>query len=300
MKTLLFLLLPLATFAQPWTSNSMCDFTDGQQWNNGGSTPCACTWYSVEGTDTILNCAFGDCGQSDLFECVYDCNGHNGNPTDMVPRQCDATATPICWYQGAGSTAGADFCQGLTLPVELIDFSGQATDNNIELFWSTASELNNDYFEVWHSVDGVNYNILYKMEGAGTTTIPQLYRFIHAEAPIGVNYYMLTQTDYNGDIEKHGIIAVKNVFTDSTALFSNIYPNPGTDNFFFNYNGERFNTPIQIRIIDHLGYELLIGETDNFNNSVAISFWLGGFESGVYIVEITQDNHTEVKRLTIL
>ena len=73
-----------------------------------------------------------------------------------------------------------------------------------------------------------------------------------------------------------------------------------SDNFFFNYNGERFNTPIQLKIYDHLGYELLAGETVDFNNSVAISFWLGGFESGVYIVEITQDTHTEIKRLTIL
>lgn len=299
MKTLLMLLLPLATFAQPWSPSGTCDFTDGQQWNNGGAKGCACTWYSVSGTDTILNCAFGDCGQNALYECVYDCNGHNGYATDMVPRTCDGTASPICWFNGAGS-AGELFCQNLALPVELTDFSGQATNNNIELFWSTASELDNDYFQVYHSIDGITYNSLYKMQGAGTTTIPQLYRFIHVNAPAGVNYYMLTQTDYNGDIENHGVIAVKNTYADSTVLFSDIYPNPGTDNFFFNYNGTKFNTPIQLRIIDQLGYELLKGETDEFNNSVAISFWLGGFEPGIYIVEITQDTHTEVKRLIIL
>ena len=80
MKNLLLVLGLLLSFnlmAQPWTSDGICDFTDGQQWNNGGAKGCACTWYSVVGTDTILNCAFGDCGQNALLECVYDCNGHN-------------------------------------------------------------------------------------------------------------------------------------------------------------------------------------------------------------------------------
>ena len=102
MKTLLFLLLPLATFAQPWSPSGTCDFTDQTQWNNGGAKGCACTWYDAQGN---LNCAFGDCGQNALFECVYDCNGHNGYATDQAPRQCDATATPLCWYNGGGGNA---------------------------------------------------------------------------------------------------------------------------------------------------------------------------------------------------
>lgn len=296
MKTLLFLLLPLVTFAQPWSPSGTCDFTDGQQWNNGGAKGCACTWYDLAGN---LNCAFGDCGQNALFECVYDCNGHNGYATDQTPRQCDATATPICWFNGSGSQ-GELFCQNIALPIELTDFSGIASENNIELFWTTASELDNDYFEIWHSVDGIVYTLLYKMQGAGTTTMPQLYRFIHVDAPRGVNYYKLSQTDYNGDTETYGTIAVKNIFSNSNTMFSDIYPNPGSDNFFFNYSGDRFNTPIQIRIIDQFGHCLLVGETDNFNNSVAISFNLNGVAAGIYIVEITQDTHTEIKRVTVL
>lgn len=195
-------------FSQPWTSNSACDFTDGVQWNSGGSTPCACTWYSVSGTDTTLNCAFGDCGQSDILECVYDCNGHNGNPTDMVPRQCDATATPLCWFQGAGSTAGFEHCQGIALPVEFMGMEGSTNGTLNFIEWSTASEYNSSHFIVERSTDGIEYKLVATVPSVGTTTLQSNYRAIDMSPLEGVAYYRLTQYDYDGAYEVLGFISI--------------------------------------------------------------------------------------------
>lgn len=202
----------LCCYSQPWTSSGTCDFTNGTQWNSGGSTPCACTWYSVEDGDTILNCAFGDCGQSDFFECIYDCNGHNGNPTDMVARQCDAAGnpTPICWYQGAGSTAGVDFCNGIFLPVEFIWIKGYVDEGVNIIEWATATEYNSSHFIIDRSSNGLEYEYMSTILSAGYSNTLKQYRAIDASPPQGNNYYRLTQYDFDGSYTRLYTIAINN------------------------------------------------------------------------------------------
>jgi hypothetical protein len=290
------LLIPIFSLAQPWSADGICDFTDGQQWNNGGAKGCACTWYTISGTDTILNCAFGDCGQNALFECVYDCNGHNGFSTQSIPRQCDATASPICWFNGAGSQ-GELFCQGLALPIELTDFWGVSTEEGNELYWTTATEMNNDYFEISYSSDGIDFEVLTKVDGAGTSSQELNYRFIHMNPKIGVGYYKIKQVDYDGAFEEFTTIAINNDLIGNGKLFSNIYPNPSEGAFFFNYNGKKFGIPIFVEILDNTGKVVISGRVDKFNNSQAISFSLDGIDSGSYQVRISQGYNQEMRSL---
>jgi hypothetical protein len=204
------LLGSFVSYSQPWTSNGTCDFSNGVQWNSGGSTPCACTWYSIESGDTILNCAFGDCGQADFLECFYDCNGHNGNPTDMIPRQCDASGspTPICWYQGAGSTAGVDFCNGVSLPVEFMGMDGYTNGSFNIIEWQTASEYNSSHFIVERSVDGKHYSYVSTVPSVGNTVSMSSYRAIDTSPSGSVVYYRLTQYDFDGLSEVLGFVVI--------------------------------------------------------------------------------------------
>jgi hypothetical protein len=197
------------SIAQPWSPSGTCDFTDGQQWNNGGAKGCACTWYSVEGTDTVLNCAFGDCGQNALYECVYDCNGHNGYTTDNIPRQCDGTANPVCWFNGAGS-AGELFCQGIALPIELIDFVGVKMNGYNQLTWRTASEYNASHYSIQQSTDGYNWMTFAFLPAAGNSTIELKYNAMHLSPEPVVNYYRLIQYDFDGKYEMFEIISIDN------------------------------------------------------------------------------------------
>jgi hypothetical protein len=298
MKRLLLLTLLTSTlsYAQPWSPSGTCDFTDQTQWNNGGAKGCACTWYDSEGN---LNCAFGDCGQNALYECVYDCNGHNGYATDQTPRQCDATASPYCWYNGGGGNAGELYCQGITLPIELLDFWGQSTENYNEIHWETNSELDNDYFIISYSSNGVEFNELIRVDGAGTTTTPQSYYFRHGNPIYGTSYYKLTQVDYNGESEEFPVIAINNKKMDSQYVFSDVYPNPSSDIFYFNYNGNSLNETIYVKVTNLLGKTVLTGSVDKYNNSQAIPFKLIGVEKGNYFIEIKKGEHTETKKLMV-
>lgn len=204
----MLVLTPIFSFSQPWTSDGICGFTSGLQWNNSPSIPCACTWYSVSGSDTIINCAFGDCGQSDFLECLYDCNGHNGNTTDQLARDCNG-ANPLCWYQATGQGPdGSEFCAGIALPVEFMGMKGYTNSVQNFIEWSTSSEYNSSHFIIERSKNGVDFEFVTSVPSVGTTTLQSNYRAIDMSPMEGVSYYKLIQYDYDGMYELLGVIAI--------------------------------------------------------------------------------------------
>ncbi len=82
-------------------------------------------------------------------------------------------------------------------PIELSSFSASKKSNDVALNWSTASEVNNDYFIVEHSRDGQNFRTIGEVKGAGTTENVQEYSFDHDAPAKGTNYYRLQQVDYS-------------------------------------------------------------------------------------------------------
>lgn len=96
---------------------------------------------------------------------------------------------------------------GGSLPIDLVNFSGQAENNTVILNWSTASEVNNDYFTVENSENGVDFSVFGFVEGAGNSNSILDYSYTD-ENPYSVNYYRLKQTDYNGGYTYSQVIKV--------------------------------------------------------------------------------------------
>ena len=111
--------------------------------------------------------------------------------------------------------------QGAPLPISLVDFSAQREGEQVRLRWQTATELNNDYMAVEHSVDGRSFVEIGRVSGAGTTQQPQQYTLMHAEPTAGVNYYRLRQVDFDGQYEYFGPVSVR--LPGSTAVLQ-LYP----------------------------------------------------------------------------
>jgi hypothetical protein len=88
--------------------------------------------------------------------------------------------------------------QGSPLPIELTRFDATLLEKQVALTWTTATEINNEYFLVQHSVDGRNYTDIGMILGAGTTTQAQSYSYQHETPTRGANYYRLQQVDYDG------------------------------------------------------------------------------------------------------
>jgi len=117
------------------------------------------------------------------------------------------------------------------LPIELIAFDAKVNGSKVDLSWSTAAEINNDYFTLERSVDGRKFDNIGIVRGSGNTTTRRDYTFTDDSPLNGESYYRLRQTDYDGKFEvfdpKH-ISIKKNILEDSKLT---VWPNPFSDHF---------------------------------------------------------------------
>ena len=84
-----------------------------------------------------------------------------------------------------------------SLPVELLSFDGKLIDNVIQLSWETASEINNDYFIIERSSNGFDFEKIGMVNGNGTMIEQSSYLFLDESPQNGLNYYRLTQVDFD-------------------------------------------------------------------------------------------------------
>jgi hypothetical protein len=138
------------------------------------------------------------------------------------------------------------------LPVTWSYFNGYYSDGQSFLEWHTASEINNEGFDVEHSTDGIHFVKIGWVEGHGTTNVANQYQFIHDHPEQGWNYYRLKQIDYNGAFEYSRLIPV---FADDLPKVE-IFPNPFRDHLYLS----RINTDqsIQVTLTNILGQDPLV------------------------------------------
>lgn len=105
-------------------------------------------------------------------------------------------------------TYGTGGCTISNLPISLTSLRGFLTNQGVQLIWITESETNNNYFQIEVSTDGRNYSLLGTIDGAGNSTIETKYTFLHEQPRVGVNYYRLSQTDFDGQKRYFTPIAV--------------------------------------------------------------------------------------------
>jgi len=101
--------------------------------------------------------------------------------------------------------------KNVSLPIELIFFNGMENNSENILFWSTANEINNNYFTLERSNDGVNWDLVSNVGAAGNSQ--QVLNYSHTDKLYKrgeVNYYRLSQTDFDGQKEYFNIVAIDN------------------------------------------------------------------------------------------
>jgi hypothetical protein len=98
---------------------------------------------------------------------------------------------------------------GGALPIELLSFTGEADRNNSILSWSTATEHNNERFEIWRSRSGYDWTLAGTVPGAINSTIKLDYTYIDKDLPyLEFYYYKLNQVDLDGANEFSDAIAI--------------------------------------------------------------------------------------------
>ena len=171
------------------------------------------------------------------------------------------------------------------LPIELTSFVATCADNKTELHWQTVSELNNDYFTIERSRNGVGFNEIANIQGQGTSQLEQNYNWTDEHPILGLSYYRLTQTDFDG-VSKQ--FEIRSVSCDQTQDIV-IYPNPINNQIsvITQYNGEISIRDIQGKIV----LQQTISEGINIIPSRS-------FAKGIYFAEIIlRNNKKEIIKL---
>ncbi len=176
---------------------------------------------------------------------------------------------------------------GIVLPVSLISFTAEKVNDYVELNWTTASEINNDYFSVERSDDNKNYQEIDLVSGAGNSNVILDYSSIDFNVLQGVSYYRLKQVDYDGTTAYSNVVSVRNVDGENIIL----YPNPNNGQFVI-----EVKETVEVSIYNVTG-QIVYNNTfeDNSNNRIDLS----NQKQGVYIVTYYYSDEVKTSKLII-
>ncbi len=116
---------------------------------------------------------------------------------------------------------------GAPLPIKLLTFDAECFGDYTVVSWVTSSEINNDYFTIEKSTNGIDFEEITTVQGAGTSNANIEYSIIDEMAMPGQSYYRLKQTDFDNAFEYFGPISV--VCAEIENLKFTLYPNPATN-----------------------------------------------------------------------
>ena len=185
------------------------------------------------------------------------------------------------------------------LPIELTSFEATPTGPNVQLVWRTASEINNDYFTVEKSKDGINFEVLMKVEGAGNSNTPKIYDELDREPFGGLSYYRLKQTDFNGESTYSQIVPVQ--FGSDTEEGISVFPNPAneqTQAYFALHGMDGKEVTIDIR--DITGRIIFLKKVNCTSDREMVSVEIDGkFSKGMFVVNASHNLHQYSKKLIV-
>jgi len=192
---------------------------------------------------------------------------------------------------------GAD--EGLIpLPVELTSFSGDYSNGNVLLVWSTATETNNQGFEIQRKTSA-DYETIGFVNGSGTTTQSQSYSFTDNDVNSGVYSYRLKQMDYDGTFSYSNVIEIE-VTSPLQFELSQNYPNPFNPTTKINYSVP-FDSRVMISVYSITGELVMELVNDNVSaGSYSVYFDGSNLGSGVYIYKMTAGNFTQTSKMMLM
>ncbi len=142
------------------------------------------------------------------------------------------------------------------LPVSLISFEAEVneSENIVELKWTTASEVNNNFFTLERSWDARKFDEIARIDGNGNSNEPKSYTVADKNPFPGKSYYRLKQTDFDGVFEYFKVVSA-----DLPVKYSSIvvFPNPFSSFTSIRINNPALpNTKIQVSLLDTFGKEI--------------------------------------------
>nr|WP_246386628.1 choice-of-anchor D domain-containing protein [Rufibacter quisquiliarum] len=223
----------------------------------------------------------------------------NGFTTEVPLGATEGEGEIVAFTAGGGSTSFPFFVEN-TLPVELVKFEATSSANGTALIWQTATELNNDYFEVQSTTDlrQGNFSTLARISSKVTTSaVLTDYSYLDmAPAKGAVTYYRLKQVDIDGGSEYSKVIAVeaKGLVKANAAK---VYPNPFTKTLTVELDAEE-NDLISFSLSNFTGQKLIKKNIQVRSRTNKIELPIdANIAPGLYFVTVELNGHKTNHRL---
>jgi len=264
-------------------------------------------WYAdPSGTITVAVTYDGGATSSALYSQV----NATGNVGPLV--QSGNFTTPVSGSQNcqleitfSGNSFNNDniywdnMCLAFSVPVELTSFAALSNGEDVELNWTTATETNNQGFQVERMISGGSFEQVGYVAGFGTTTEPKAYSFVDTKLEAGNYTYRLKQIDFDGTFSYSEEINADVEIPIEYSLEQN-YPNPFNPSTTIKYSipEEGF---VKLAVYNMLGEEVaMIVNASQKAGRYEVNFNANGLSSGVYIYRIEAANYTSSKKLMLM
>ncbi|MBK9097686.1 MAG: T9SS type A sorting domain-containing protein [bacterium] len=222
-----------------------------------------------------------------------------GDYFDMVSEVNGAHLAWAATFTGGQDVYYSFITDTTYVPVELISFNAVSNGNEVILTWSTASELNNQLFEVQRSFEGSDFATIGFVNGKGTTSEKQNYLYKDKILADGKYYYRLKQIDYLGQSDYSEIIEM-DIRLFSSYLLEQNFPNPFNPTTTIGY-GLKEKSNVKIIVINSIGEEVasLVNE-EKESGYHTIEFNAEKLPSGVYFYQLQAGAYVEAKKMILL
>lgn len=246
--------------------------------------------YKAEGMTGDLS--FGSTSMAAQF--------HNGTSWSINQFGADNNSGLVSGVNFSASSFGGAWTlvqNGAPLPITLLSFNAVWADENqsvARIFWSTASELDNDFFQVQRSKDGFNWYNVQKVEGAGSSINTIDYEIFDTRPLNGISYYRLKQVDYDGTESYSNVVALNR---DLTNPLVEVYPNPANSifNIYFSGFGKKF---VNVDIIDNSGRVVMQFHPNVYNNPEHM-IDVSNFQSGLYHIQVRTEDQVISQKIVV-
>lgn len=179
------------------------------------------------------------------------------------------------------------FSNNSALPISLISFNAIPRSKKVELNWSTASESNNNFYTIFRSSDLLNWEIIGKIDGNGTTNFQIDYSFFDFRPLNGISYYQLKQTDFNGEFELFDPVSVEFLGEEDNLI--SVFPNPCREGFKISINSKNRNRAFLS--VSTLSGKIVYSNSIQLENGYnEFSINNPGFFKGLYFISVIYEN----------
>ncbi|WP_051568257.1 DUF2341 domain-containing protein [Crocinitomix catalasitica] len=206
---------------------------------------------------------------------------HEYRTGDWILTEYNNQNNPSDFYAITAEFLAGTLCD--LLPIELLHFNAFLFDENkVQVDWTTASEINNDFFTIERSLDTENWEEIAIIDGAGNSTRKIDYQYLDQLDLRGIFYYRLKQTDFDGSYSYSGIETIDYRLNSSDSKLT-VYPNPSKNTIVVTgYNGVYFGG----HVYNTLGQEVTGRVSLMTSEPSKLMLNVAALSPGFYILEI--------------